>query len=576
MKFIKRIVAVIMAAVMMTASVQSVSAGNLSDYYTYSTLDEVLANANVIKDGMNIVGFMENLWDGYWYRMEIENAGTLTLSAEIGVSDYGLSVYDVNGNIIKASKYDVQTGSAKYDDNDNLEIFWDKSKKVSCVTASYKVQKGTYLALVCNFKQEDDTGKVSFTANFPKASASQSSSDRTKKLIYEPFSEINKDVSYHQYLGKDLFYISTDSGNNCIYRIDDTVLKNWRSSGTLKAKKLSVDKKISANKGWDVLQMFSRGNYAVLKYQKNNVTYYSAVKYNKSKGTVTSYYTSKTAFSVSPGGNISQWTKSSDENELTLVLLNNKGKKVKTHKFNVTNKAWVYWGFTENENCALSAASYDEKTAKLKGIVYLIDNLGNITTLTKNAVSAGQLRSNYFMMINASTSLPAGVYVTDTKQTYKIAGKPMSGFTVNGNEYKLSSLGDRMYGTKITATYRDKYGLVNMYALADVSTGKLVSKKYYNMVTYDGMIYRVKNENGKYGYIDANGKELGWFDDAAAFPAGSKYTPVMKNGKTYLIDRNMKRVSKTTDLGILPLVTAYGTETYTWFDMNENYIMTFA
>ncbi len=575
MKAIRKFVAAIMSAVMLAASAQGASAANLADYYTVRTIDQVIEETGIIKDGVTYSGFLENMYDQYWYRIECKNAGTLTLNAEVGVSDWNMDLYDANGDNIRASKFSVAVGKGKYEENGNLELDWDKNKKNTVLSASYKVKKGTYIAQICSFQDKKKTGKVLFRADFPKAS-SASVEQSQKKLIYTAVSDIKKKAGFYQYLGRDLYYIADNNGKGDIYRIDATVLESWRKTGKLKAKKLTVDTSVSSNSDWSVLYSFTNGNYGVLTYQKNGIKYYSAVKYNKKSGSITAYYTSDVPFSVSPEGYISQWKRSNGDKQLTLDLFNNKGKKVKTLSFDVTDQYWNYWQFTGNAYCGLSVGTYDEKNDKWSGSVYLIDRFGNKTTLKKYAARAGYLRTNYFLMIKAGTSAPTEVYSFDKKKTYSLSGKELSGFTVNGRKLELTRLDDRLWGTKSVALYSDSLGMSKMYALIDVSTGKLVSKSYYNMVTYDGKIFRVKNEKGQYGYIDANGMELGWFSDAAAFAADGKYAPVLKNGQTYLIDRNMKKVSLNADLGSLPLLTTYGSELYTWFDMKNNYFMTYA
>ena len=575
MKAIRKFAAAIMAAVMLIAAAQGASAANLADYYTVRTIEQVIEETDIIKDGMTYTGFFEKMYDQYWYRIECKNAGTLTLNAEVGVSDWNMDLYDSNGDNVKASKFSVTVGKGKYEVNGNLELDWDKSKETTVVSASYKVKKGTYIVQVCSFQEKTFTGKVLFRADFPKASDTSASQSQTK-LIYTAFSDIKKNAGLHQYLGRDLYYIADKNGNGGIYRIDGTVLESWRKTGKLKAKKLTVDASVSANSDWSVLYDFTGGNYGVLTYRKNNVKYYSAVKYSKKSGSITAYYTSDVPFSVSPEGYISQWKRSNEDKQLTLYLFNNKGKKVSVLDFDVTNLYWNYWQFCGNGYCGLSVGRYDEKNDKWSGSVYLIDRFGKKTTLKNYAAKAGYLRANYFLMMKAGSSAPVEVYSFDSKKTYTLSGRKLSGFTVKGREYSLARLDDRLWGTKAVARYSDSLGLLDMYALVDVSTGKMISKNYYNMVTYDGKIFRVKNEKGQYGYIDAEGNELGWFADAAAFPADGKYAPVMKNGKTYLIDRNMKKVSKNADLGSLPLLASYGSEVYTWFDMKDNYLMTYA
>lgn len=88
--------------------------------------------------------------------------------------------------------------------------------------------------------------------------------------------------------------------------------------------------------------------------------------------------------------------------------------------------------------------------------------------------------------------------------------------------------------------------------LFDLNSGEAVAA-YREMYTHDGEIFLVKSgkkwqsENADYewGFIDRNGKELAMFDDASEFIGD--YALVLKNGKAYLIDRNMNCVSEKID-----------------------------
>ena len=319
---------------------------------------------------------------------------------------------------------------------------------------------------------------------------------------------------------------------------------------------------------------FSNGNYGIMANRVNDTLYYYAVKYDKSANKITCYYKSSTLFKVSPQGYISQWKKNDPTTKLTLNIIGNTEKKVKTMSFNVKAKAWTYWNFAGSEYCAVSLSEYDEESEKWSGNVYLIDHNGKMSRLKNYAVRGGNLSSNYMALRSIDSSGFTEVYSFDGKKTYTIFGKPIASTTVGGNTYELTSLGSKLYGTKAAATYTGTSGK-KLYALVDVSTGKFVSKKYYNMVTYDGKIFRVRNSSGQYGYINASGKELGWFDDAAAFAANGKYAPVFKNGKVYLVDRSMNKVSKEAELSNVPLLTTLGDSLYTWFGLKGSYIMTY-
>lgn len=72
-----------------------------------------------------------------------------------------------------------------------------------------------------------------------------------------------------------------------------------------------------------------------------------------------------------------------------------------------------------------------------------------------------------------------------------------------------------------------------------------LSKVYKHISSEDGKIFLVETEDDKWGFIDENGKELAIFDDASAFLGN--YAPVVKDGKAYIIDKNMNRVSEMID-----------------------------
>ena len=100
------------------------------------------------------------------------------------------------------------------------------------------------------------------------------------------------------------------------------------------------------------------------------------------------------------------------------------------------------------------------------------------------------------------------------------------------------------YSNVSIAKYKSKTDDTLAYCLVDLSSKdvKFLSSNYKEMFTADGKIYLVKTYDDMWGYINADGKFLGAFDDAGKF--NGKYAPVIKNGKAYLIDRNLKCVSE--------------------------------
>lgn len=83
------------------------------------------------------------------------------------------------------------------------------------------------------------------------------------------------------------------------------------------------------------------------------------------------------------------------------------------------------------------------------------------------------------------------------------------------------------------------YTDLTMYDINVLSSG------YKSMSTTDGEIYLVQTNDDKWGYMNADGELLAVYDDAGEF--NGKYDPVVKDGKTFLINRSFKRVSEKID-----------------------------
>ena len=125
--------------------------------------------------------------------------------------------------------------------------------------------------------------------------------------------------------------------------------------------------------------------------------------------------------------------------------------------------------------------------------------------------------------------------------------------TTNKQLHELGELKGFIYavnGSAVTVKwfeYDEAWNATQCYKIIDFN-GKDMSKTYTLMETYDGgNTYLVQTSDGKWGYIDSTGKELAMFDDAGSFSGEGLYAPVVKDGKGWLIDRNMNRVSEKID-----------------------------
>lgn len=148
---------------------------------------------------------------------------------------------------------------------------------------------------------------------------------------------------------------------------------------------------------------------------------------------------------------------------------------------------------------------------------------------------------------------PSMVYLSDSGKMVSFEGV-LNKDGVYGSFWGIS---DKVYGSRAIVQLgiynsETKSTDTNYYVLADLSTAEgdygsitALSDTYRYISTEDGKIYRVSTADGKVGYINKKGKELAMFDSAGMFIGD--YAPVVKNGKAYLIDRNMKQVSEKID-----------------------------
>lgn len=135
--------------------------------------------------------------------------------------------------------------------------------------------------------------------------------------------------------------------------------------------------------------------------------------------------------------------------------------------------------------------------------------------------------------------------------------------TVDGNVYDLTGLNCSddyiyyvmgVYGNQAIVAERVPARSGGNYMVVDITGGgKEVSKKYEGealSTTDGGKTYLVSaSDDGRWywGFIDSAGNELAKFDDASSFIGDGAYAPVVKDGKGWLVDRNMNQVSEKID-----------------------------
>ncbi len=394
------------------------------------------------------------------------------------------------------------------------------------------------------------------------------------KLLTVPVSEV---TGYNGYLynGIGIFNDGSD------FRRIDT--QQWRESGEISYSEVSLDDElrgIEHLEGFSDMRLNTEDDYAMFASLDENgsISQRLVVKYNgesNSLETVSKYddwsYATEDGYVVTTDRNedvcVVQIT-APDGTEKSVDL---RGCKINddfcTAEFHVSRHSDSYIVYALNPT---SVVKDEERSSEGYGDTYIwelelygIDRNGNadrLYTTTCNYWNGIETGSNYYAFWTVprmSNDYTVHVYLSDTDEVVDI--DPKEGVTrlyVHDGEgygaFVLDSLGDRIYSGKAIAYVDggDKDGATEAYALIDVKTGvnifpdsAMSSMKY--MSTVDGKIYLVQTADDKWGFMNSKGKVLRTYDDAGSFIGD--YAPVIKDGKAFLIDRNMKRVSEKID-----------------------------
>lgn len=366
-------------------------------------------------------------------------------------------------------------------------------------------------------------------------------------------------------------YFNTNDG---FFKIGEEELEKWRETGKLEPVKIECDIDVSGLSNWSG-SFVDEGSYAqfVKRDSDGNVTERYILHLDKANGKIETAYTLGADWCVTrPDGYTFGLTESGSN--LQVIVYDPFGKKTeKTLTYTGDGEMWYNGGASASVDgnnvgyLVWQTAHYTNEEYK-DGFGYdsydyevlAVNKNGNIETIYKNSdvvygygyygVSPNSLM---FGEIYAPTPQMCKLYSEDSKKVYDIGIDIY--FPDGSSGYNLTSY-DKLYGTKTVIGF-DKYineKAEKRYALADVSKNtkedetdlfygvNALSKAYKSMSTQDGKIYLVKTEDDKWGYIDDNGKELAIFDDAGDFKGD--FAPVVKDGKAYLIDRNMNKVSE--------------------------------
>lgn len=355
--------------------------------------------------------------------------------------------------------------------------------------------------------------------------------------------------------------------------ISDSQLENWKNTGEFAFNLVNTDFNISENpimgynfknnKGWVVQKIDGKSNLRLVSFDESTCTlhetknlqndWYSAqgngvfaAKKNTSSYSFTFYSIDGTEKSFDLNYTTSDndmwfgYDMSEDSKyDLAIIWLSGQGKYKNDSE--LTLMKYAIYGLTKDGNVETIYESGDD---------FDIGNFGSIS-LGKNCVSWLEQRIPVMGKTITKIYETGEELVIDPWSIDGLTCKTASGESTATSFSVIDVFGNKMitrYESDVTGEEEYRYVLLDkdkLDAASPIDKCKPDSKSYKYMYSNDGKIFKVQSEDDKWGYIDANGNELGFFDDAGTF-AGD-YAPVVKDGKAYLIDRNMNCVSEKID-----------------------------
>lgn len=354
--------------------------------------------------------------------------------------------------------------------------------------------------------------------------------------------------------------------------LSDSQLENWKKTGEFNYSEVKADFDISENKitvcnikngkGWITQKIDGKNNLRLVSFDESTCTlhetknlqndWYSARgngvfagKKNTSSYSFTFYYIDGTEKSFDLNYTTSDndmWFgyDMAEDSKYDLAIIWQSGKKIQDDGYTFFN--FTIYGLTKDGNLETIYESDDDSNWASMGYI----NLG------KNCVSWMEQR------MARMEGYPVKIFETGEKiniSEWQVEGLKVKNAygEIDAMDYSVREVfGDKMitrYTSDITGEEDEyRYVLLDKTKLASATykeRAKPDSKSYKSMYSEDGKIFYVKSEDDKWGFIDADGNELGFFDNIGTFIGD--YAPVVKDGKAYLIDRNMNCVSEKID-----------------------------
>lgn len=368
------------------------------------------------------------------------------------------------------------------------------------------------------------------------------------KLYTQPISELGINGGDGLWNRGDLYGIGTSDGIEKLISITGIDEKKWRSTGEFSYSDVTVNGEVD----WNNLGLYHNANELFnwaddgsetaiypfdfngtdeitirnTSFDRNGWMYVTDDGYilNVNNGTIKGDCRGFSYEQVGPDG------------EFDFVMTNCSGWSCSLDAAsNKYNAYFMYFREPQNIDESNDADEYDIKAVGIKKDCTEEEIYS--TTAMNGGVSGCGKGYVQFWTQNASYAAVYHLFLTETQE--------MMDFSLDDlGQMEISELnGDRFVASWDTGSVlmqiSDEAGATGLHTVTTLSdTYKYISSE-------DGEIYLVQTQDDKWGYMNSDGELLATYDDAGSFIG--KYAPVVKDGKAFLVNRNLKRVSEKID-----------------------------
>ena len=160
----KKLTAILLSAVMLVCC-----------FAVQTGAESIEDTAKAITSGKTYAAKLPKCYDTADYKITLSKSGELKLQVITYMNCLHVSLYDTNGNRIKASSHKADTGSTYQELFDNIvDCNWNATVEKFSGTITYTLKKGTYYIRLLSYSLKG-TEKVSMKATYPSSETDSSS-----------------------------------------------------------------------------------------------------------------------------------------------------------------------------------------------------------------------------------------------------------------------------------------------------------------------------------------------------------------------------------------------------------------